>query len=120
MGMALRFMTIPMVCQNNFSSAFKNWAASAWRPVSVSISRAIELSTNGLATAVRRSDYPAARAPPSALSPMPAITWLKAVQQRPEWQAAAEALLLVAESDGLAMVARIGIMQALNQASPSS
>lgn len=36
------------------------------------------------------------------------------VQRRPEWQAAAEALMLVVESKGPTMLARIGIMRALN------
>jgi hypothetical protein len=34
----------------------------------------------------------------------------KATQQRPEWQAATEALLLVVECNGDTMLARIGIM----------
>jgi hypothetical protein len=33
----------------------------------------------------------------------------------PEWQAAMEVLLLVAESDGPTMFARIGVMRALNR-----
>lgn len=37
-----------------------------------------------------------------------------ATQKRPEWQAATEALLLVAERGGDTMLARIGIMRALN------
>ncbi len=41
-----------------------------------------------------------------------------AMQQRPEWQAATEALLLVAESGGPAMFARIGVMRALNAGKP--
>lgn len=36
------------------------------------------------------------------------------IQRRPEWQAAAEALLLVAERGGPTMLARIGLMRALN------
>jgi hypothetical protein len=40
------------------------------------------------------------------------------VQHRPEWQAAAQALLLVAERGGLSMLARIGIMRALNSGKP--
>jgi hypothetical protein len=40
------------------------------------------------------------------------------VQHRPEWQAAAEALLLVAESGGPTMLARIGVMRALNAGKP--
>jgi hypothetical protein len=36
------------------------------------------------------------------------------VQKRPEWQAATEALLLVAERGGPTLLARIGIMRALN------
>jgi hypothetical protein len=35
-------------------------------------------------------------------------------QARPEWQAAAEALLLVVDGDGPTMLARIGMMRALN------
>src|SRR5262245_34607392 len=37
-----------------------------------------------------------------------------ATQKRPEWQAAVEALLLVAERGGPTMLARIGIVRALN------
>ena len=33
----------------------------------------------------------------------------------PEWQAAMEALILVAENDGPTMLARIGVMRALNR-----
>ncbi|MBR0962235.1 hypothetical protein [Bradyrhizobium japonicum] len=40
------------------------------------------------------------------------------IQQRPEWQAATEALLLVAERDGPVMMARIGMMRALNGEAP--
>lgn len=40
------------------------------------------------------------------------------VQHRPEWQAAAQALLLVAERGGPVMFARIGVMQALNAGKP--
>jgi hypothetical protein len=39
----------------------------------------------------------------------------KAEHDAPEWQAAMEALLLVAERDGPTMFARIGIMRALNR-----
>jgi hypothetical protein len=39
----------------------------------------------------------------------------EAVHELPEWQAAMEALLLVAEPDGPPMFARIGIMRALNR-----
>jgi hypothetical protein len=39
----------------------------------------------------------------------------KAEHEAPEWQAAMEALILVAESDGPTMFARIGIMRALNR-----
>ena len=38
-----------------------------------------------------------------------------AVHDRPEWLAAAEALLLVVERGGPTMFARIGIMRALNR-----
>ena len=36
-------------------------------------------------------------------------------QSAPEWRNTIEALLLVAENDGLTMFARIGFMKALNQ-----
>jgi hypothetical protein len=39
----------------------------------------------------------------------------KAEHDAAEWQAAMEALLLVAESDGPTMFARIGVMRALNR-----
>ena len=39
----------------------------------------------------------------------------KADHDAPEWQAAMEALLLVAEHDGPTMFARIGVMRALNR-----
>jgi hypothetical protein len=39
----------------------------------------------------------------------------KAVHEAPEWQAAVEALLLVAELNGPTMMARIGVMRALNR-----
>ncbi len=39
----------------------------------------------------------------------------KAEHNAPEWQAAMEALLLVAENDGPTMFARIGVMRALNR-----
>lgn len=42
------------------------------------------------------------------------------VQKRPEWQAATEALLLVAERDGPTMLARIGMMRALNGEAPGT
>nr|WP_084801865.1 hypothetical protein [Bradyrhizobium sp. Ec3.3] len=43
----------------------------------------------------------------------------KAVHDAPEWQAAMEALILVAEQGGPTMFARIGIMRALNRGRPS-
>jgi hypothetical protein len=43
------------------------------------------------------------------------ITELKAEHDADEWQAAMEALLLVAEHDGPVMFARIGAMKALNR-----
>jgi hypothetical protein len=47
------------------------------------------------------------------------ITSLPAkVQQRAEWQAAAEALLLVVERRGDPMLARIGMLRALNAGKP--
>jgi hypothetical protein len=39
----------------------------------------------------------------------------KAEHEAPEWQAAMQALILVATKGGPAMLARIGIMQALNR-----
>jgi hypothetical protein len=39
----------------------------------------------------------------------------KAEQNLPEWQAATEALLLVAEHNGPTIFARIGVMRALNR-----
>jgi len=42
----------------------------------------------------------------------------KAMQERPEWQAAAQALLLVAERGGPTMLARIGVALALNAGKP--
>jgi hypothetical protein len=39
----------------------------------------------------------------------------KAEYAAPEWQTAMEALILVAESNGPTMFARIGVMQALNR-----
>jgi hypothetical protein len=46
----------------------------------------------------------------------PYITKLpKAEHEAPEWLAAAEALLLVAERGGPTMLARIGVMRALNR-----
>ncbi len=39
----------------------------------------------------------------------------KAKHDAPEWQAAMEALLLVADHDGPTMFARIGVMRALNR-----
>ncbi|QIP09537.1 hypothetical protein [Bradyrhizobium symbiodeficiens] len=41
-----------------------------------------------------------------------------ATQRRPEWQAAAEALLLVAERGGPTMLARIRMARALNASEP--
>lgn len=42
----------------------------------------------------------------------------KAAHDAPEWQAAVEALLLVAECDGPTMFARIGMMRALHRHEP--
>ncbi len=47
------------------------------------------------------------------ISGLPAAT-----QKRSEWQAATEALLLVAERGGPTMLARIGILRALNAGRP--
>jgi hypothetical protein len=44
----------------------------------------------------------------------------KAEYDAEEWQAAMEALLLVAERDGPTMFARIGVMRALNRLSSGS
>jgi len=41
------------------------------------------------------------------------------LQNRPEWQAATEALLLVAERNGPVMMAQIGMMRALNAGKPA-
>jgi hypothetical protein len=41
-----------------------------------------------------------------------------AAQKRPEWQAATVALMLVAERGGATMLAKIGIMRALNAGKP--
>ena len=43
------------------------------------------------------------------------ITLPKADHNAPEWQAAMEALILVAENGGPTMFARIGVMRALNR-----
>jgi hypothetical protein len=42
----------------------------------------------------------------------------RAEQSKPHWQAACEALILVAEEDGPVMLARIGMMRALNYGKP--
>jgi hypothetical protein len=39
----------------------------------------------------------------------------KAEHSAPEWQAAMEALILVAENGGPTMLARVGVMRALNR-----
>jgi hypothetical protein len=43
----------------------------------------------------------------------------KAMQTRPEWQAAAEALIMAAEGRGPLMHARIGMLRALNAGKPT-
>jgi hypothetical protein len=43
----------------------------------------------------------------------------KATLDRPEWQAAVQALLLVVEHDGDTLPARIGIVRALNASKPT-
>ncbi|UPJ65246.1 hypothetical protein [Bradyrhizobium sp. 191] len=49
------------------------------------------------------------------------ITALPAkIQKRPEWQAATEVLLLVAERGGPTMMARIGMMRALHSEAPGT
>jgi hypothetical protein len=68
-------------------------------------------------TYTRRSDPAAART--LALTLKEAGTYItklpKAEHMVPEWQAAMEALILVARSGGPTMVARIGVMRALNR-----
>jgi hypothetical protein len=66
---------------------------------------------------VRRTHPAAARAPPHhARGCRHYITKLpKAEHEAAEWQAAMEALILVATSGGPTMFARIGIMRALNR-----
>jgi len=44
----------------------------------------------------------------------------KAEHSAPEWQAAMEALILIAENGGPTMLARIGVMRALNVTSNGS
>jgi hypothetical protein len=44
----------------------------------------------------------------------------KAEQQAPEWQAATEVLILIAEHDGDPMMARIVMMKALQRVKPPS
>jgi hypothetical protein len=67
--------------------------------------------------ALRRSDRAAGRPrvghPPDAAN-LQSLRLPRAVHDRPEWQAAAEALLLVAERGGSVIFAGIGIMRALN------
>ena len=43
----------------------------------------------------------------------------KATLDRPEWQAAVQALLLVVDHDGDTLPARIGIVRALNASNPT-
>ena len=43
----------------------------------------------------------------------------KAIQDRPEWQAAVQALLVVVEHDGDTLPVRIGIVRALNASKTS-
>jgi hypothetical protein len=71
-------------------------------------------------SSVRRSDSSARTA---AFAPLRDaalyVTVLpKAEHDAPEWQAAMEALLLVAERDGPTMFARIGMMRALHRHRP--
>lgn len=49
------------------------------------------------------------------ITTMPAAT-----QARAEWQAATEALILVAESGGPTMLAHIGMMRAINGVAPAT
>jgi len=44
----------------------------------------------------------------------------KAEHDAPEWQAAVEALILIAENGGPTMLARIGMMRALNGHGPNA
>jgi hypothetical protein len=64
-----------------------------------------------LETTVRRS-YPVATLEDAAryIQKLP-----EAEQQLAEWQAAVEAMLLVAEHNGPNMMARVGVMRALNR-----
>jgi hypothetical protein len=69
-----------------------------------------------MATSVRLSDRAAQRSRAGHPQRRPARTSRhKAEHEAPEWQAAAQALLLVAERGGPTMLARIGIMRALNR-----
>jgi hypothetical protein len=52
---------------------------------------------------------------PWASTPANAVAPVRAEQQLPEWQAAVEALLIVVEHNGPTMMARIGVMRALNR-----
>jgi hypothetical protein len=71
----------------------------------------------GLETLLRRSDHAARR--PQLVTLKEASTYItklpKAEHGAPEWQAAMEALILVAERNGPTMLARIGITRALNR-----
>lgn len=74
-----------------------------------------------LAAAVRHPDQPARRTragDPTGcgeyISTLP-----KKVQNRPEWRAATEALMLVVERDGPVMPAEIGIRRARNAGLPA-
>jgi len=69
-----------------------------------------------MAAAFRRSDSAASRAPATLEDAGNYITKLpKAEHGAQEWQAATEALILVATSGGPTMFARIGVMRALNR-----
>jgi hypothetical protein len=72
---------------------------------------------SGLEAPVRRSDPASTRAPGRHLED--AAKYIqklpKAEQQIEEWQAAVEAMLLVVDHNGPTMMARIGVMRALNR-----
>jgi hypothetical protein len=70
----------------------------------------------GPATSTNRFPFPAGRQLVTLKDTANYIQKLpKAEQDLEEWQAAVEALLLVVELNGLTMMARIGIMRALNR-----
>jgi hypothetical protein len=74
------------------------------------------MATNRNRRFKNRSRCPAARQLVTLKDASNYITKLpKAEHEAPEWLVAMEALILVAESNGPTMFARIGVMQALNR-----